>query len=91
MSNEYKAKELIEIQVEYGVDPQSMGNRYRRHWIAVEGENERYPAGTLVVRSRDGSSNPICIDTIKIDNCFDTFEDNFDPTYRYYLFRPLIA
>ncbi len=75
----------------YGIQNiDAIGNRPRGHWILNEPDDEwpEIPFGTLVVKTRDGASNPMCFNTIKHPNCFDTKEDSFDCTYRYYFFKP---
>lgn len=82
-----------EIFKNFGIDPETIGHRYRGYWILdkIEEEEEYGNAqiGFLCVKTRDGGSNPIDVDSIKIPNCVGTSEDGFDCTYRYYYFKPI--
>lgn len=78
---------------EFGFDPRSIGNRYRTHWIIVEPDEDDESVGAevgyLCVRARDGASNSMDYDAIRMPNFLATQEDGFDRTYRYYWFKPL--
>ena len=75
-----------EILKVFGVNPEQIGLRYRGHWIIDEVQEEEVygnaDIGYLCVKSRDGGSNPMDINAIKIPNCVGTSEDGFDCTYR---------
>lgn len=85
--------EIEQIIEKFGVNPKKIGNRYRGHWIVdkVDDEEEYGGAkiGYLCVKARDGGSNVIDIDSLKIPNCVGTSQDNWDCTYQYYYFKPL--
>jgi len=87
MNDEY----IEEIKATYGIDPNSIGNRNRGFFIVKEIEYEEELAGAVVgdlaIKTRDGGSNPIDVDSIKLGNCIGTAEDSFDRTYRYYYYR----
>lgn len=76
----------------FGFDPKSVGLRYRSHWVLEQVDEDwpEMPVGTLVVRARDGASNPMDMDAVKHENCIDTKQDDFDCTYRYYFYSPLL-
>lgn len=82
-----------EATEKFGFDPETIGNRFRSwHIVAdIDDEEEQGNAqiGYLCVRSRDGASNPMCMDSIQKPNCVGTAEDGLDHTYRYYYFKPL--
>jgi len=84
---------LEEIQTKFGINPDRIGNRPRGWWIVKTiDEEEEYAGakvGDLCVKTRDGASNPLCIDSIKEGNCIGTQEDGFDCTYRYYYYSEL--
>ena len=69
---------LEEIKKIYGVDPNAIGCRNRGHYI--EGD-------TLWVRTRDAGID--FEDDIDRTNYLGSQIDDFDCTYRHYLFRPL--
>ena len=71
-----------EIIKKYGFDPDSIGVR-PRGWDILED-------GTLNICARDGGSNKIDVDAYKVGNCIGNHEDDFDCTYRYYQYRPLL-
>ena len=77
---------------QYGIDPTQIGNRHRGFWIIDEIESEELNGGAnigdLCVKARDGASNPVDMEALKIPNCIGTSEDGFDRTYRYYYFTP---
>ena len=83
----------INYMERFGFNPESIGIRYRGHWVIVEPDDDdiqgNAKAGDLCVKSRDGASNPICMDSLKKSNCVGTVEDGFDRTFRYYYFTPL--
>jgi hypothetical protein len=88
--------EIAEIIEAFGVDPDETGNRPRGWWIIeaqeqIEDEEESAgcQVGDLVVKTRDGGSNPIDPEAFKKGNCIGTSEDGFDCTYRYYYYRKL--
>lgn len=80
------------VQV-FGVDPETIGLRYRGWWILDEIEDEESAGnaqiGFLAVRARDGGGNSVDMDALKLPNCVGTAQDTFDCTYRYYYFSPL--
>lgn len=82
-----------EIMEKFRVDPTKVG-RYREHWLveyvldAFEEEHNIKP-GDLCIRCRDGADNPIDENATEHSNFINSQEDDFDPTYRYYYFRPL--
>lgn len=82
---------MTEEEKIFGFDPKNIGLRYRAHQVLTEIDEDwpHIPVGSLVVRARDGASNPIDIEAVQIPNCIDTLEDDFDSTYRYYFYRPL--
>jgi hypothetical protein len=83
-----------EVIKKFGVDPDCIGNRPRGWWVIeteeqIESEEEYGNAkvGDLVVKTRDGGSNPIDPDAFRMGNCVGSSEDGFDCTYRYYYYR----
>ena len=90
--NTIKEKE-DDILAKYGVVVQDVGNRHRGWWVVDKVGAEELDAGgelgDLCVKSRDGGSNPMCIDSLQRCNFVGTSEDAFDCTYRYYYYRAL--
>lgn len=83
----------IDHEKTFGFKPESIGNRYRHHWVITEpdedDERAGAKAGCLCVRARDGASNPVDAEACKHPNFIGTVEDYFDRTFRYYYYRPL--
>lgn len=86
---ELKIEKIIE---KFGVNPETIGLKHRGYWIVTEVEEEEEygnaKIGYLCVKTRDGGSNPMDMNVLKIPNCVGTSEDGFDCTYRYYYFEP---
>jgi hypothetical protein len=83
--------ELAEVKTKFGLNPEETGNRPRGFWV-LEAPDEDWPdipVGSLVVKSRDGASNPISVEAMQHSNCIGSVEDDFDCTYRYYFYKPL--
>jgi hypothetical protein len=82
-----------DIQKQFGVDPELIGNRPRGFWIVKELEEEEVNAGAqigdLCVKTRDGGYNPIDNEALSYANFRGTSQDYFDLTYRYYYYKPL--
>lgn len=85
--------DITEIKEKFGINPDETGNRPRAWFIVTEIDDESTSGnaeiGHLCVRTRDGGSNPICMDALQKPNCVGTAEDTFDCTYRYYYYKPL--
>lgn len=83
----------IDYEKTFGFRPESIGNRYRHHWVITEpdedDERAGAKAGCLCVRARDGASNPVDAEACKHPNFIGTVEDDFDHTFRYYYYRTL--
>lgn len=77
----------------FGFAPDSIGLRHRAWWIVTIPDEDDVEVGAqpgwLCVRARDGASNPMDLNALRMPNCVDTREDAFDRTYRYYWFKPL--
>ena len=80
----------------FGFDPETIGLRHRSWWILSELSeldeediNAGAKIGYLIVKARDGSSNPIDVNALKLSNFHNTICDDIDSTYRYYYFKPL--
>ena len=65
-----------EVIKKFGVDPDCIGNRPRGWWVIeteeqIESEEEYGNAkvGDLVVKTRDGGSNPIDPDAFRMGSC----------------------
>jgi hypothetical protein len=84
---------ISEVIQRFGFIPGVKGNRFRSWWIVEEIGSEESQGnaeiGFLCIKSRDGGGNPIDMDAMQTPNCVGTAEDGFDPTYRYYYFKPL--
>lgn len=84
---------------EFGLDPDSTGNRPRGWSIVDQKMSDELsawshidiPVGSLAVHTRDGAANPISTDAVRIPNFIGTAEDDFDRTYRDYFYSPLAA
>ena len=76
---------------EFGIDPSTIGIRFRGWWIVSSIDEEEINAGAeigdLCVKTRDGGSNRIDANAFKVGNCIGSAEDTFDCTYRYYYYR----
>lgn len=93
MSDKTDMRDKIDYS-KYGItDINSVGYRPRSAWVIAEPDKEwpYVPVGSLCVKTRDGALTPVCVEALKHPNCFDTIEDSFDSTYRYYFFRPMDA
>lgn len=80
-----------EIKRIFGLDPKTIGNRYRGHEV-IQGDDpweSMAKKGYLAVCARDGASNEPDCTVGKYPNYVGTFSDDFDHTYRYYIFKPL--
>lgn len=84
-----------EVIEKFGINPDATGNRPRGWWIVDEIDDEESSGnaqkGYLCIKTRDGGSNPICMDALQKPNCVGSSEDGFDSTYRYYYYKPLSA
>lgn len=78
---------------EFGIDPETIGYRYRDHWvikdIEVEEEHAGASIGDLCVRTRDNGIGEIDEDATNLPNFVGTADDSFDESYLYYYFHPL--
>lgn len=78
---------------QFGFHPETIGLRHRYFNIIVEPDEMDQQggaqAGDICVRARDGAANPMDFEAVRKPNFINTLEDDFDPTYRYYWFRPL--
>lgn len=74
----------------FGIDPTTIGIRHRGFWISEEDdEDSKYDKkGYLGVKARDGAANEPDCTVGKYPNYVGTECDDFDPTYRYYYFKP---
>ncbi len=85
----------INYQKQFGIDPKSIGARYREHGIVESIDSEEACAGAeigdLIVRTRDNGIDYIDTDALALPNYRGTSTDSFDCTYRYYYFSPLPA
>ena len=86
--------ETSDVNRIYGFDPMDIGLRHRYWWIVeVLDEEDRIAGakvGDLCVKARDGASNPPDPNAFKKPNYRGTVQDEFDCTYRYYYFAPLV-
>jgi hypothetical protein len=93
MVEENKVKEQAEVEKKYGLDPKTVGLRFRAWFIVKEIEWEEETAGAeigdLAVRARDGGYNEPDMSVGRYPNYRGTSCDGFDETYRYYYFAPL--
>lgn len=84
---------LEQAETVFGFKPTGIGMRHRGWWVIDQPDEDDLDAGAqagdLIVRARDGGSNPIDMDALKHENAINTVEDGFDCTYRYYYYRPL--
>lgn len=88
-----------EVVATFGFDPETVGLRFRGWYIAPDDEDGvcyidsfgacSIPAGCLVVEARDGAFNEDDSEAYKKSNFYNTWENEFDSTYRYYAFTPL--
>lgn len=79
----------------FGFYPTSIGLRPRSYWTLDEtniDDDDRaagaFP-GCLCVKTRDGESNDMDLEALRLPNFVGTTQDAFDGTYRYYYYRPL--
>ncbi len=90
-----KSDETRSIKERFGLDLAEIVNRHRGHCILLDGdldEQEReagIESGYLRIKARDGASNPPSSRAYQHRGFVFTCEDEYDPTYRYYYFRPL--
>lgn len=86
-------EQLEDVVKRFGFDPTSIGLRHRAWNVITTPDDYDTEVGAkegwLCVRARDGASNPIDGEALKLPNFFYTEEDTFDRTYRYYWFKPL--
>lgn len=75
----------------FGIDPTIIGIRHRGFWISKEDDedSEYDKKGYLGIKARDGAGNELDCSVGKYPNYVGTEEDDFDPTFRYYYFKPL--
>jgi len=83
--NEEKIKEV------FGLDPETIGLRYRNYQVLDSDDpyENIAKAGYLAICARDGASNEPDCTVGRYPNYVGTFCDDFDYTYRYYIFKPL--
>ena len=82
---------LKEIKKIFGLNPEEIGLRYRDYQIVDTDDPWESIAkkGYLAVCARDGASNEPDCTVGKHPNYVGTFSDDYDCTYRYYIFKPL--
>ena len=82
----------IDYEKTFGFKPESIGNRYRHHWVVVQPDSDEQrhgvAAGYLCVKARDGGYNPIDPDACRHPNFVASEEDPPDGM-RFYYYRPL--